>query len=211
MKIIYPDQWEMIERCKQYVGDKSSGFRDAFSKIMGNAPKLSSNANVLMASWLDTPLGPMLVIADEKWLYLLEFVDRRGLEREIERLRNKTKSAIIPGRTAIISSIEKELKDYFQGKLKQFKTPIFLLGSVFQKRVWAELMKIPSGETRSYAQIAKAISHPDACRAVGTANGLNQIAIVIPCHRVINSNGDLGGYGGGIARKEWLLHREKGE
>lgn len=170
---------------------------------------IKTTATVLMASWLDTPLGPMFAIADEKWLYLLEFVDQCGLEKKIERLRNRTKSAIIPGRTVIISSIEKELKDYFQGKRTQFKTPIFSLGSVFQKRVWAELMKIPPGETRSYAQIAKAIGHPGAFRAVGTANGANQIAIVVPCHRVINANGDLGGYAGGIARKEWLLRQER--
>ena len=189
--------------------ESSSGFRDAFSKIMGNAPKLSSDANVLMASWLDTPLGPMLAIADEQALYLLEFVDRRGLEREIERLRKKTKSVIIPGTTQALRSIEKELKHYFQGKLTEFKTPLCLLGSAFQKGVWEQLMKIPPGETRSYAQIAKAIGKSAAVRAVGTANGANQIAIVIPCHRVINANGDLGGYGGGMMRKEWLLHHEK--
>jgi AraC family transcriptional regulator of adaptative response/methylated-DNA-[protein]-cysteine methyltransferase len=185
--------------------ESSSGFRDAFSRIMGAAPTLMGHQIVLKASWLDTKLGPMIAIADDDALYLLEFVDRRGLEREVERLRLKTKSAIIPGRTVPIDSIEKELGQYFDGTLKEFKTPLFLLGSPFQKRVWDELKKIPPGETRSYADIALAIGNPSAFRAVANANGANQIAIVIPCHRVITTNGDLGGYGGGIARKKWLI------
>lgn len=189
--------------------ESSSGFRDAFSRIMGAAPTKLGSRNILKASWLDTPLGPMLTIADEEALYLLEFVDRRGLEREIERLRRKTKSAIIPGHTKPISSIERELNLYFKGQLIEFKTPILLLGSLFQKHVWAELVKIPPGETRSYSNIAVAIGRPTAFRAVAQANGANQLAIIIPCHRVINTNGELGGYGGGLARKEWLINHEK--
>ncbi|MBY0462914.1 MAG: trifunctional transcriptional activator/DNA repair protein Ada/methylated-DNA--[protein]-cysteine S-methyltransferase [Alphaproteobacteria bacterium] len=189
--------------------ESGSGFRDAFSRIMGMAPGLLSNGHVLKAAWLDTPLGPMVAIADEKGLYLLEFVQRRGLEREVERLRLKTKLAIIPGKIKPIHLIEKELDQYFKGALQEFKTPLVLLGSPFQKQVWDELKKIPFGETRSYLQIALSIHRPSAFRAVAQANGANQIAIVIPCHRVINANGDLGGYGGGIARKKWLLDHEK--
>ena len=92
----------------------------------------------------------MLAVSDEDGLYLLEFVERRGLEREIEHLRIKTKSAIIPGRSAAIDSIEEELTSYFAGKLKSFKTPIHMLGSLFQKMVWQALINIPYGETRSY-------------------------------------------------------------
>jgi AraC family transcriptional regulator of adaptative response/methylated-DNA-[protein]-cysteine methyltransferase len=135
-------------------------------------------------------------------------VDRRGLEREIERLREKTKSAIIPGHSQAISSIEEELNQYFDGKLREFKTPLFLLGSSFQKRVWEELKKIPYGQTLSYSGLAAAISSPMGSRAVAQANGANQFAIIIPCHRVINTNGELGGYGGGVIRKKWLIHHE---
>jgi len=188
--------------------ESSSGFRDAFSRIMGAAPSKLGQSSILKAAWLDSPLGPMLAIANEEALYLLEFVDRRGLEREIERLRRKTKSAIIPGHTPAINSIEKELDLYFKGQLKEFKTSICLLGSPFQKHVWAELVKIPPGETRSYSEIANAIKRPTAFRAVARANGANQLAIIIPCHRVINSNGELGGYGGGLTRKEWLIKHE---
>ena len=189
--------------------ESGSGFRDAFSRIMGAAPTLLGHSNILKASWLDTRLGPMIAISDEDALYLLEFVDRRGLEREVARLRQKTKSAIIPGHTPPINSIEKELSLYFDGKLREFKTPLFFLGSSFQKMVWAELKKISYGETRSYSDIAKAVEKPSAFRAVAQANGANQIAIVIPCHRVINSSGDLGGYGGGLTRKKWLINHEK--
>jgi AraC family transcriptional regulator of adaptative response/methylated-DNA-[protein]-cysteine methyltransferase len=151
----------------------------------------------------------MIAIADEAGLYLLEFVDRRGLEREVERLRLKTKAAIIPGVTDPIKSITLELESYFEGKLTQFKTPLHLLGSPFQKLVWDELMRIPYGQTRSYMAQAEAIGKATAYRAVANANGANQLALVIPCHRIINSNGDLGGYGGGITRKQWLNEHEK--
>jgi len=189
--------------------ESSSGFRDAFSRIMGAAPTLLGHSNLLKASWLDTRLGPMIAISDEDALYLLEFVDRRGLEREVERLRQRTKSAIIPGSTNPIKSIEKELSQYFDGKLKKFNTPLFFLGSLFQKDVWEALKKIPYGETYSYLDIAKAVSRPTAFRAVANANGANQLAIIIPCHRVINTGGDLGGYGGGLTRKKWLIDHEK--
>lgn len=189
--------------------ESSSGFRDAFSRIMGAAPTKLGNQDILKASWLDTPLGPMIAVANEKALYLLEFVDRRGLEREIERLRQKTKAAIIPGRSEPIDSIEQELQLYFKGKLRTFQTSLFLIGSPFQKHVWESLLKIPIGETRSYAEIATAIGKPSAFRAVALANGANQFAIIIPCHRVINTNGELGGYGGGLTRKKWLINHER--
>ena len=191
--------------------ESSSGFRDAFSRIMGAAPTKLNEANVLKASWIDTRLGPMIAIADEQELYLLEFVDRRGLEREVERLRLKTKSAIIPGITTPIASIERELEWYFEGKLSEFQTPVHLLGSPFQKSVWNELLKIPAGETRSYGEIAMNLGKPTAFRAVANANGCNQLAIIIPCHRVIRLNGDLGGYAGGLTRKQWLLEHEQNE
>jgi AraC family transcriptional regulator, regulatory protein of adaptative response / methylated-DNA-[protein]-cysteine methyltransferase len=188
--------------------ESSSGFRDAFSRIIGAAPSLLADHAVLKASWLDTKLGPMIAIADEEALYLLEFVDRRGLEREVMRLRQKTKRAIIPGITASIRLIERELAEYFEGERQEFQTPLFYLGSPFQKTVWENLKRIPYGKTCSYLDIATRIEKPTAFRAVANANGANQPAIVIPCHRVINTNGALGGYGGGLIRKKWLLNLE---
>lgn len=163
----------------------------------------------LKTSWIDTPLSPMIAIADEEILYLLEFKGRRGLEKEIEQLQIKMNTSILPGSTAPIRSIEKELKLYFEGTLKTFNTPFDVMGTPFQRRVWEELLKIPYGETISYLDLAKAIEKPTACRAVAQANGANQLALIIPCHRVINSNGDLGGYGGGVMNKQWLLRHEK--
>ena len=188
--------------------DSDSGFRDAFSRIMGAAPTKIGAENILKAAWLDTPLGPMIAVADEQALYLLEFVDRRGCEREIERLRKRTESAIIPGSTRVTEQIENELAQYFSGNSLAFATPVFLIGSDFQKSVWTALQAIPAGETRSYADMAKAIGNPGAVRAVGSANGANPLSIIVPCHRVINQNGELGGYGGGVMRKQWLLEHE---
>lgn len=98
---------------------------------------------------------------------------------------------------------------YFSGKLRQFNTPTHLIGSPFQKKAWLALIDIPYGETRSYLQQAKVIGNPSAYRAVANANGANQLAIVVPCHRIINANGELGGYGGGVNRKQWLLEHER--
>ncbi|MCL4136996.1 UNVERIFIED_CONTAM: hypothetical protein GTU68_016102 [Idotea baltica] len=151
----------------------------------------------------------MVSITDNQGLYLLEFVDRRGLELEVERLRKRLSAAIIPGETHITKQLKIELEQYFQGENIIFKTPINLVGTPFQKQVWKTLQDIPAGETLSYADLAKCINKPTACRAVAQANGANQISIIIPCHRVINSNGDLGGYGGGIIRKQWLINHEK--
>lgn len=189
--------------------ESGSGFRDAFSRIMGTAPARLGNQQILKASWIDTSLGPMMAIASEEELILLEFVDRRGLEREVERLRRRTGAAVIPGRTPAICSIEQELERYFAGELTEFKTPLKLLGTPFQMKVWEQLRAIPPGRVTSYADIAAAIGKPTAYRAVAQANGANQLAIIIPCHRVINLNGDLGGYGGGLSRKQWLLNHER--
>ncbi|MBS0649400.1 MAG: bifunctional transcriptional activator/DNA repair protein Ada [Verrucomicrobia bacterium] len=189
--------------------ESGSGFREAFGKMIGAAPSARQHHQVLTASWINTPLGPMLAIADENALYLLEFIDRRGLDKEIERFRKKMKLPIIPGKTGPLQQIEAELKAYFSGKLREFKTPVAFLGTPFQKKVWEELRKIPFGETRSYAEIALAIGKPSAFRAVASANGSNQLAIAIPCHRVTHSSGALGGYAGGIKKKEWLLKHEK--
>lgn len=162
----------------------------------------------MKSSLINTPLGSMLAIADEEALYLLEFSERRELERQIERLCTRHKSTITPGSPSPILSIKKELKEYFDGTLQHFKTPLHLIGSPFQKEAWNVLMTIPYGETRSYAEQAIRLGNKDAARAVANANSNNRLAIVIPCHRIINSNGKLGGYAGGVDRKQWLLNHE---
>jgi AraC family transcriptional regulator of adaptative response/methylated-DNA-[protein]-cysteine methyltransferase len=168
-----------------------------------------NSTTIFTTASINTPLGNMIAIADQHALYLLEFTNNTTLERKIERLRNHTKATIITGITAPITSITNELNAYFDGTLKEFKTPLFLCGTDFQKKVWCALTRIAYGATKSYADQATTIAQPTASRAVANANGANHMAIIIPCHRIINSNGNLGGYGGGIARKQWLLNHEK--
>jgi AraC family transcriptional regulator of adaptative response/methylated-DNA-[protein]-cysteine methyltransferase len=173
------------------------------------APPASSAARALFAVWLDTPLGPMTAIGDEEALYLLEYVDRRGLERQIERLRARAKAGIVPGRTGPIVQIEAELAAYFDGSSMRFETPLARLGSPFQNAVWDALLAIPPGQTQSYADLARGVGRPEAVRAAAQANGANPFAIVVPCHRVISADGGLCGYGGGLPRKRWLLDHER--
>lgn len=161
------------------------------------------------SDWIETPLGTMLAVADDEALYLLEFADHCMVEKEVEKLQKKIKSTVTPGKTQITNSIRKELKSYFLGQLEHFLTPIEITGTVFQKKIWLELMKIPVGQTRSYSDVAKAIGNFRAVRAIGGASGANQLAIIIPCHRVININGEMGGYFGGLTRKKYLLEHEK--
>lgn len=183
-------------------------FKDIFTGIMTLVSANEMASQTLYATEIETPLGSMLAIADEKYLYFLEFIDWRHIRREILRLREETNAVILMGVTKPIASIKKELYQYFQGKLKHFKTPLYYLGTPFQVKVWKALTKIPYGKTRSYADIARLLGKPTAYRAVANANGVNKIAIVIPCHRVINHNGGLGGYGGGLERKQWLIDLE---
>jgi O-6-methylguanine DNA methyltransferase len=102
-----------------------------------------------------------------------------------------------------------ELGEYFAGTRKSFTVPVVMTGTVFQKQVWNELLNIPFGETRSYMEQASAIGKPGAIRAVARANGSNPVSVIIPCHRVIGSDGKLTGYGGGLWRKRWLLEHER--
>ncbi len=164
---------------------------------------------VLKKISIETPLGFMLAIGDENFLYLLEFVERKGLEQQLERLQKRLTAVIVLGTAPPLLQIQEELRLYFARSLKEFKTPLGVSGSLFQKRVWEELQKISLGKTASYLEIAEAIERPKACRAVAQANRSNRLALIIPCHRVINTGGALGGYAGGLKRKEWLLQHEK--
>ncbi len=188
--------------------ESSSGYREAFAKLFGERPSMARDVNVMVSRWLETPLGPMLAIANDNGLYVLDFVNRRGLEREITRLRTRAKCVVVPGVHRHLDHAASEIAEYYAGQRRQFSLTLAERGTDFQRAVWAQLLAIPPGETRSYAAIAKAIGQPTAVRAVARANGDNYRAIVIPCHRVIGSDGALTGYGGGLARKQWLLDHE---
>lgn len=189
--------------------DSASGFRAAFTRVLGQPPAALSLQTALAANWFNSPLGPLLGVADKRAVHMLEFFDRRGLPEELRRLQQRASSAIGIGWTPVIEQIETELKAYFAGQWTDFRTPLALTGPAFTRQVWTALRTIPWGETRSYQAMAKAIGQPTAVPAVARANGANQIAIVIPCYRVIGMNGDLTGYGGGLLRKQWLLDHER--
>lgn len=189
--------------------ESTSGFREAFARVFGAPPRGATTAACLYACRIETPLGTMLALADDAGLRLLEFVDRRGLERELVGLRRRLKCAIVPGSHPLLVQVAGELNDYFAGKRSTFDVPLAPVGSVFQLRVWAELGRIPPGRTRSYAELALTLGIPKGPRAVGRANGSNMLAIVIPCHRVINADGSLCGYAGGLWRKQRLLEHER--
>ncbi len=188
--------------------DSISGFADAFTALFGIGPGQADQASTLSVGWIETPLGPMVSIAHDEGIVLLEFCDRRALEREVQRLRARFASTIVPTQHPHLDQLKNELAAYFAGDMLGFSTPLHMVGSAFQIDTWEQLRSIPPGQTRSYSEQAEAIGRPNAARAVGRANGENRIAILIPCHRVIGSNGALVGYGGGIWRKRWLLHHE---
>jgi AraC family transcriptional regulator of adaptative response/methylated-DNA-[protein]-cysteine methyltransferase len=189
--------------------DSHSGFREAFARTFGNSPGNCRERDCVFLSWLDSPLGPLVAGATAEGICLLEFSDRRMLETQFETARSQFKLPVVPGQNEYLEKLKSELADYFAGKLQRFTLPLVYPGTTFQRKVWSELLRIPYGETRSYEDVAVAVGAAGAQRAVGRANGMNRIAIVIPCHRVVNKGGQLGGYGGGLRRKQFLLDLEK--
>jgi AraC family transcriptional regulator, regulatory protein of adaptative response / methylated-DNA-[protein]-cysteine methyltransferase len=186
-----------------------SGFRDAFQRAFGVPPGRSADGDCVLLSWIDSPLGPLVAGSTQEGVCLLEFTDRRRLEAQFQTIQKRFKRAVVPGANVHLKDLRRQLSEYFSGNRRAFDLPLLYPGTPFQQQVWDELLKIPYGETRSYQDLALAVGSPGACRAVGTANGMNRIAIVIPCHRVVNKNGDLGGYGGGLWRKQKLLDLER--
>ncbi len=201
---------ESVEEARNGSGFESeSGFREAFTHIFGVPPTAAKQRDCLFAERIETPLGMMLAVADDDGLRLLEFGDRRALERELPILRQRLRKSVVPGEHRHLDAIRAQLADYFSGKNLEFDLPLAPVGSEFQRRAWKILRTIPVGETRSYSWMAERLGDPGARRAVGRANGTNMMCIVIPCHRVIRADGTLCGYGGGLWRKKWLLDHER--
>lgn len=189
--------------------DSHSGFREAFSRHFGTPPGATRDTDCLKASVIPSPLGPLLVAACDLGVCLLEFSDPERISLTLERLKQRVRLPVVPGEHDHLSRLKGELAAYFAGQLRNFTVPLHAPGTAFQERVWAGLRTIPYGVTRSYGELARHIGNPDAQRAVGLANGANRIAILIPCHRVVNTGGTLGGYGGGLWRKRLLLELER--
>jgi AraC family transcriptional regulator of adaptative response/methylated-DNA-[protein]-cysteine methyltransferase len=159
---------------------------------------------------LQSPLGQMIAGATGKGVCFLEWHDRGGVERIKLRVRKRYKIPLLPGSNTHLDQLEKDLNAYFAGKLKKSKVNIDVKGTQFEEKTWQQLLAIPFGETRTYGQIARLLGKPGGARAVGRANGANYLSIIIPCHRVIESNGNLRGYGGKLWRKKYLLDLESG-
>ncbi|MFC1513667.1 bifunctional transcriptional activator/DNA repair enzyme AdaA [candidate division KSB1 bacterium] len=186
-----------------------SGFTEQFKKTTGYSPKNSKDKQIVKITRILTPLGPMLAGAADEGLCLLEFIDRKMLQTQLNRIRKQLNAELMPGTSKHFSETDKQIKEYFEGKRKDFDVPLVISGTSFQKKVWSLLMEVPYGDTRSYKKQAELLGNPNAVRAVGKANGDNKISIFIPCHRVIGENGKLVGYGGGLSRKQYLLDLER--
>lgn len=168
-----------------------------------------SSPNRLTVTTVATPLGGMLAVFAESGLSLLEFVGQNGLETELRALQKHCRGQFVFQENLQTALLKQELAAYFQGRLKTFSVPLQMVGTPFQQQVWHALLAIPYGETRSYKEQAEWLQNAKAVRAVAAANGKNKISIIVPCHRVIGSDGSLVGYAGGMVRKQALLALEQ--
>lgn len=163
----------------------------------------------IYSSIINSPIWDIIAISDDNSLLLLEFADSAERIAKIEKIEKKYQNTVSSEKNPILEKTEKELSEYFSGKLKKFTIPLIVDGTEFQKKSWKWLENIPYGETRNYQEQATQIGHIKAVRAIGWANHNNPIVIIIPCHRVIGKSGKLVGYGGWLDRKIWLLEHEK--
>ncbi len=167
---------------------------------------------MLYWQYTDTPIGKMVAATTNKGICMLEFLESGGREVavKIQKLADALQASPEENTHPYLTKLANQLGAYFSGQLKQFDLPLTQPGTAFQQGVWSELLNIPYGVTRTYMQQAIALNNPKAIRAVAHANGQNKIAIIVPCHRVIGTNGQLTGYAGGLWRKqELLLHEQK--
>lgn len=177
--------------------------------IFENLISDSAAAALIHISEISTPLGPMLAGATAEGICLLEFTNRIRMEKEFSDLKKLLNAVMVPGSHQYLEQLEIELSEYFQGTRKVFSVPLHTPGNDFAQTVWKTLQEIPYGKTCSYKEQSEMMNNPKAIRAIASTNGRNRLAIIIPCHRVIGSNGSLTGYAGGIDKKKWLLRFEK--
>lgn len=171
---------------------------------------MPADKNKIYYHTIQSPLGEIFIAGDFSGLYVINFsTDSNENCLALEKIAKPLNKEIKAGMNEIIERARQEFHDYFSKKQRKFVTPCHLIGTEFQKRVWKALMKLPYGKTCSYRELATSINQPKAFRAVAQANGRNRLPIIIPCHRVINADGRLGGYSAGLDRKIHLLELER--
>jgi O-6-methylguanine DNA methyltransferase len=171
--------------------------------------KTSEKKELIYLTDIETPLGKMTAGCTNEGICLLEFTDRKEYQKEIVQIEKHFNSSAKFAKHKLHKEVIKQLEEYFSGKRKTFGLAINVPGTEFQKKVWNALIDVPYGKTRTYLEQSKTLGNPKAIRAIAKANGNNRISIIIPCHRIIGTNGNLIGYGGGLWRKKWLLQHEQ--
>lgn len=181
--------------------------------LVKETDKISAGSSIAVriinTTEFSTPLGPMLAGATSEGICLLEFTNRIRLDKELYDLKTLLNAVIVPDQNPFLDQLEIEISEYFQGLRKTFSVPLHIPGNEFAQAVWKILQEIPYGETCSYKEQSLMMNNPKAIRAIASTNGRNRIAIIIPCHRVIGSAGNMTGYAAGIDKKKWLLRFER--
>jgi len=186
-----------------------SGFNESYRSIFGESASKSKNKNIINVLRFSSPIGSVIACATKKGICFLGFIGQKRIEEQFTEIQKQFNAIILPGKNPHLTQVKKEINEYFDGSRKSFTVPLDIVGTDFRKQVWDELLNISYARTVSYKDQAIAINNVKAIRAVASANGANKISIIIPCHRVIGSNGSLTGYAGGLHKKNWLLNFEK--
>jgi O-6-methylguanine DNA methyltransferase len=193
-----------LPRNVTFLADAAEARAAGYRPCLRCQPEAASEVRIREIS---TPVGPMTIGATRSAVVLADFSRRPMMAAQLASVRRRI-GPLVAGEEALLDDVERQLGEYLSGRRRDFDLPLDLPGSAFQERVWAELQRIGYGETISYRELALRVGAPAASRAVGRANGSNRLAIIVPCHRVIASNGSLGGYGGGLPAKRYLLDME---
>ncbi len=193
-----------LPRNVTFMADAAAARADGYRACLRCHP---DDAMPVTLRHIDTPIGPMTIGATDDALVLADFSDRRMMPAQLASVRRRI-GPTTEGDSPLLQRAERQLGEYFTARREEFDLPLRTPGSGFQERVWGELRRIPYGETIAYRELAARVEAGNAWRAVGRANGSNRLAIIIPCHRVVASGGGLGGYGGGLPAKRFLLDLE---
>lgn len=171
----------------------------------------TSESSVRYIGHCESPLGPLVMAVSDTAVHRVEFCEADVLAARLDELQHRHQATLHTGSSGLLGRLQQQLQEYFQERRRRFDLPLAAAGSAFQLQVWQQLLQVPYGRTCSYVDVARQLNDPRAARAVGRANRANPIALVIPCHRVINADGEIGGYDGGTWRKRALLEMERGQ